>query len=116
MTGMLTFPLGVHKLTTSAYSPSGNDGTERVYHTMAKILAMDCNENQMTGMHTTFPLDVHKLTMSVYSPSGNGGVELVYHTVATILAMVCNEHQTVWNAHHSPRCTQTHDKHLLPEW
>ena len=34
MTGMHTFPLGVHKLTTSAYSPSGNGGVERVYYTM----------------------------------------------------------------------------------
>ena len=33
-------PLGVHKLTTSAYSPSGNGGVECVYHTMAKILAI----------------------------------------------------------------------------
>ena len=36
---MHTFPLGVHKLTTSTYSLSGNGGVERVYHTMAKILA-----------------------------------------------------------------------------
>ena len=33
-------PLGIHKLTTSAYSPSGNGGAERVYHTMAKLLAI----------------------------------------------------------------------------
>ena len=38
--------LGVHKLTTSAYTPSGNGGVERVNHTMAKILAMVCNEHQ----------------------------------------------------------------------
>ena len=44
MTGMHTFPLGVHKLTTSAYSPSGNGGVERVYRTMAKQ-AMVCNEH-----------------------------------------------------------------------
>ena len=46
MTGMHTFPLGVHKLTTNAYSPSGNGGVERVYHIMAKILAMVCSEHQ----------------------------------------------------------------------
>ena len=46
MTGMHTFPLGVHKLTTSAYFPSGNGGVERVYHTMSKVQAMVCNEHQ----------------------------------------------------------------------
>ena len=46
MTGMHTFPLGVHKLTSSAYSPSGNGGVERVYDTMAKIQDMVCNEHQ----------------------------------------------------------------------
>ena len=46
MAGMHTFPLGVHKLTTDAYSPSGNGGVERVYQTMAKILVMVCNEYQ----------------------------------------------------------------------
>ena len=45
MTGMHTFPLDVHKLTTSAYSPRGNGGVERVYHTMEKQ-AMVCNEHQ----------------------------------------------------------------------
>ena len=38
--------LGVHKLTTSAYHPSGNGGVERVNHTMAQMLAMVCNEHQ----------------------------------------------------------------------
>ena len=38
--------LGVHKLTTSAYHPSGNGGVERVNHTMARMLAMVCNEHQ----------------------------------------------------------------------
>ena len=38
--------LGVHKLTTSAYAPSGNGGVERMNHTMARILAMVCNERQ----------------------------------------------------------------------
>ena len=46
MTGMHAFPLGVHKLTTSAYSPSGNDDVELVYHIMAKIQAIVCNERQ----------------------------------------------------------------------
>ena len=40
MTGMHTFPLDVHKLTTSAYSPSGNGGAEHAYHTMATLLAI----------------------------------------------------------------------------
>ena len=38
--------LGVHKLTTSAYHPSGNGGVERVNHTMAQMLAMVFNEHQ----------------------------------------------------------------------
>ena len=38
--------LGVDKLTTSAYSPSGNRGVERVNQIIAKILAMVCNERQ----------------------------------------------------------------------
>ena len=38
--------LGIHKLTTSAYHPSGNGGVERVNHTMAQTLAMVCNEHQ----------------------------------------------------------------------
>ena len=38
--------LGVHKLTTSAYYPSGNGGVEHVNHTMAQMLAMVCNEHQ----------------------------------------------------------------------
>ena len=38
--------LGIHKLTTSAYPPSGNGGVERVNHTMAQMLAMVCNEHQ----------------------------------------------------------------------
>ena len=36
----------MHKLTTSAYHPSGNCGVERVNHTMAQMLAMVCNEHQ----------------------------------------------------------------------
>ena len=38
--------LGIHKLTTSAYHPSGNGGVERVNHTMAQMLAMVCNKHQ----------------------------------------------------------------------
>ena len=38
--------LGIHKLTTNAYHPSGNGGVERVNHTMAQMLAMVCNEHQ----------------------------------------------------------------------
>ena len=37
--------LGIHKLATSAYHPSGNGGVERVNHTMAQMLAMVCNEH-----------------------------------------------------------------------
>ena len=39
--------LGIHKLTTSAYHPSGNGGVERVNHTMAQMLTMVCNEHQI---------------------------------------------------------------------
>lgn len=35
--------LGVHKLTTSSYHPSGNDGVKRVDHTMAEMLATVCS-------------------------------------------------------------------------
>ena len=38
--------LGIHKLTTSAYHPSGNGGVERVNYTMAQMLAMVCNEHR----------------------------------------------------------------------
>ena len=38
--------MGIHKVTTSAYHPSGNGGVERVNNTMAKMLAMVCNEHQ----------------------------------------------------------------------
>ena len=38
--------LGIHKLTTSAYHPSGNGGVERVNYTVAQMLAMVCNEQQ----------------------------------------------------------------------
>ena len=38
--------LGIHKLTTSAYHPSGNGGVERVNHTMEQMLAMVGNEHQ----------------------------------------------------------------------
>ena len=38
--------LGIRKLTTSAYNPSGNGGVERVNHTMAQIIAMVSNEHQ----------------------------------------------------------------------
>ena len=38
--------LGINKLTTSAYHPSGNGDVERVNHTMAQMLAMVGNEHQ----------------------------------------------------------------------
>ena len=38
--------LGVHKLTTSAYNPSGGGGVKRVNDTMAQMLPMVCNEHQ----------------------------------------------------------------------
>ena len=37
---------GIHKLTTSAYHPSGNSGVERVNNTMSRMLAIVCNEHQ----------------------------------------------------------------------
>ena len=36
--------LGMRKIPTSAYHPIGNDGVERVNHTMAQMLAMVVNE------------------------------------------------------------------------
>ena len=42
----LNSALGIHKLTTSTYHPSGNGGVERVNHTMAQMLAIVCNEHQ----------------------------------------------------------------------
>ena len=38
--------LGVQKIATSSYHPSGNGGVERVNHTMAQTLAMVVNERQ----------------------------------------------------------------------
>ena len=38
--------LGVHKLTTSVYHPSGNGGVERETYTIGEMLAMVCNEHQ----------------------------------------------------------------------
>ena len=38
--------MGIHKLTTSAYHPSGNGDVGRLNHTMAQMLAMVCNEHQ----------------------------------------------------------------------
>ena len=38
--------MGIPKLTTIAYQPSGNGGVERVNHTMAQMLAMVSNEHQ----------------------------------------------------------------------
>ena len=52
MTGMHTFPLGVHKLTTSAYSPSGNGGVERVFTPRQKYKPWSATNTNMTGMHT----------------------------------------------------------------
>ena len=44
--------LGIRKLTTSVYHPSGNGGVERVNHTMAQMLAMVCNKHQNNwGVH-----------------------------------------------------------------
>ena len=38
--------LGVRKIATSSYHPSGNGGVERVNHTVAQMLAMVVNERQ----------------------------------------------------------------------
>ena len=44
--------LGVRKIATSAYHPSGNGGVERVKHAMDQMLAMVCNERQNDwGIH-----------------------------------------------------------------
>ena len=37
--------LGIHKLTTTVYNPSGNGGVERVNHATAQVLAMVFNEH-----------------------------------------------------------------------
>ena len=36
----------MRKLATSSYHPNGNDGVERVNHTMAQMLGMVVNERQ----------------------------------------------------------------------
>ena len=46
--------LGIYKLTTSAYHPSGNGGVERNNPTLAQMLAMVCNEHHR--MPITTPL------------------------------------------------------------
>ena len=57
--------LGVHKLTTSAYHPSGNVGVERVNHTMAQMLAIVCNEHQNDwDAHTSLTLSTPTITLS----------------------------------------------------
>ena len=38
--------LGLRKIATGSYHPNGNDGVERVNHTMAQMLAMVVNERQ----------------------------------------------------------------------
>ena len=50
-----TFPLGVHKLSTSSYFPRGNGGAERAYNTMAKVLATVCNKHQHNWDAHLFP-------------------------------------------------------------
>ena len=56
--------LSVHKLTTSAYHPSGNGGVERVNHTLAEMLAMVLTNTKMTGMHTFLMLSTPTITIS----------------------------------------------------
>ena len=38
--------MGIHKLPTSAYHPSGNGVVERANHTMAQMISMVCNEHE----------------------------------------------------------------------
>lgn len=47
--------LGVNKLATSVYHPSGDGGFESVNATMAHVLAMVGNENQ-NDLNTSLPL------------------------------------------------------------
>ena len=56
--------LGVHKLTTSTYHPSGNGGVERVNHTMTQMLAMVCNEHENDWVHTSLTLSMPTITQS----------------------------------------------------
>ena len=61
--------LGIHKLTTSAYHPSGNGGVERVNHTMAQMLAMVCNEHQ-NDWDVHLPHDEYAYNNSVSATTG----------------------------------------------
>ena len=61
--------LGVHKLTTSAYHPSGNGGVELENHIMAQMLAMVCNEHQ-TDWDTHLPHVEYAYNNSVNAATG----------------------------------------------
>ena len=61
--------LGVHKLTTSAYHPTGNGGVERVNHIMAQMLAMVCNEHQ-NNWDVHFPHVEYAYNNSVNAATG----------------------------------------------
>ena len=63
--------MGIHKVTTSAYHPSGNGGVERVNNTMAQMLAMVCNEHQNDWdghLPTSNTLTIIQLARSQASP------------------------------------------------
>ena len=110
--------LGIHKLTTSAYHPSGNGGVERVNHTMAQMLAMICNEHQndwdvhlphveyaynnsVSAATGLAPNEVHmeRLPRASLSPSSTDRMAVCTRTltatnspIATLPASVKNEH------------------------
>ena len=56
--------LGIRKLTTSAYHPSGNGGVERVNHTMAQILPWFAMNTRPTGTSTFPMLNTRTTTLS----------------------------------------------------
>ena len=62
-------PMGIHKLTTSAYHPSGNGGVERVSHTMVQMLVMVCNEHQ-NDWNAHLPHIEHAYNNSVSAAKG----------------------------------------------
>ena len=59
----------IHKLTTSAYHPSGKGGVGRVNHTMAQMLAMVCNEHQ-NDWDAHFPRVEYAYNKSVSATTG----------------------------------------------
>ena len=61
--------LGIHRLTTSAYHPSGNGGVECVNHTMAQMLARVFNEHQ-NNLDVLLPHDEYAYNNSISAATG----------------------------------------------